>query len=189
MSLGRCLQRLGAGIVLLITATQTGLAADWKIRSGESAIRVSAVSSDVTVRGGFEEFDGSIAFDPGSATGQVRIQVKIASLVLVNPGNTKRAQQAPWFDSATFPAAVFKADAFKKQSTGNYTADGELTIRDVTMPLTLPFQLSVNGGEARMTGAVELARRDFGLGLASPMEDSAVAPLVRVEIELVADRL
>ena len=57
------------------------------------------------------------------------------------------------------------------------------------MPLTLPFQLSVNGGEARMTGAVDLARRDFGLGLASPMEDSAVAPLVRVEIELVADRL
>ena len=57
------------------------------------------------------------------------------------------------------------------------------------MPLTLPFQLSVNGGEARMTGAVELARRDFGLGLASPMEDSAVAPMVRVEIELVADRL
>jgi polyisoprenoid-binding protein YceI len=63
-----------------------------------------------------------------------------------------------------------------------------LTLRGVEKPLVLPFDLTITGDTAKMTGEVTLDRRDFGIG-ASYEDEGTVGFAVGVKITLTAQRL
>lgn len=48
----------------------------------------------------------------------------------------------PWFDVAEFPKAIFDAHNFKHIKDSSYMAEGAMTLKGVTMPLSLPFTLT-----------------------------------------------
>ena len=45
-------------------------------------------------------------------------------------------------------------------------------IRDTSLPVTLPFDLTLDGDSAQMTGKLSLNRLDFGVGSTMPDETS-----------------
>ena len=45
-----------------------------------------------------------------------------------------------WFHSGRFPGAVFRSARIAKSGDGGWRAEGRLTIKGVTRPLTLPFR-------------------------------------------------
>ncbi|MCR9126064.1 MAG: cytochrome b/b6 domain-containing protein [Rhodobacteraceae bacterium] len=157
---------------------------EWQVQEGTLAIAVTQLGSEVT--GQFAEWTADIAFaerpDPGPA-GQVDVVVSIGSLTLGSV--TAQALGADYFNAQTFPTATFNGEIMRTPE--GYVARGPLTIRDVTREVDLPFDLAIADGVARMTGALTLARLDFGIG--EPVQDAATLGFgVEVRVELTAAR-
>lgn len=162
----------------------TQVASDWAVQTGSVDITVVQFGSAVTGR--FADWTASITFDaddPAMTIGAVTTTIAIPSLTLGSV--TDQAMGADFFDAATYPTAVF--DAVINRANDGFEAVGTLTIRDQSMPLTLPFSLSITDGLAEMKGAVSLDRRDFAVG--DNMKDaSSLAFEVDVDIALTATR-
>ena len=162
-------------------ATLDSVQSDWVVQSGEIAITVKQLGSDVT--GTFTDWTAAISFDPAPADimGRVETTVSIGSLSLGSV--TEQAMGPDYFDQAQFETAVFTADI--KPDGETYIADGTLTLKGQTLPVALPFTLDIVDGVATMNGQTTLDRLDFKIGESMDSEAS-LAFDVRVGITLTA---
>lgn len=136
------------------------VASEWVVQDGEIAITVAQFGSDVS--GSFADWTSEISFDPAPADimGDVTTVISIGSLTLGSV--TSEAMGADYFDAVTFPTATFTAQI--KPDGDSYIADGSVTIKGVTVPVQMPFDLILDGDTAQMTGTVTLERLAFNVG-------------------------
>lgn len=162
----------------------TEVASDWTVQDGTVEITVVQFGSEVT--GSFADWTAAIQFDETIADGKagdVTATMNIGSLTLGSV--TQQAMGPDFFDATTFPTAVFMGDI--QRGPNGYEAVGTLTIKENSVPVTLPFDLTVAEDTATMTGTLTLDRRDFGIG-DSMADTSSLAFKVNVRITLTADR-
>lgn len=157
---------------------------DWTVTEGKLAITVTQLGSPVS--GQFDDWTAAITFDdpdaPGPA-GQVDVIVSIPSLSLGSV--TDQAMGVDYFDAQAFPTAIFSGQIEKTED--GYVAIGPLTIRDQTVDIRLPFDLTLDGNTATMNGQMDLQRMDFGVGASVP--DAGTLGLgVDVTVSLTATR-
>ncbi|NDC43159.1 MAG: YceI family protein [Chitinophagia bacterium] len=60
-----------------------------------------------------------------------------------------------------YPAIAFRSQAIVARSGGGYEAQGRLTIKDVTRPVTLPFTFTRQGARGVFEGTFKLKPRDY----------------------------
>lgn len=168
----------------LAAASLEEVQSDWVVQEGDLAIVVKQMGSQV--RGTFADWTAGISFDEtvtSGTAGSVEVTISIGSLTLGSV--TGQALGADFFNAEAFPTAVFKADILRADT--GYEAQGTLTIKDQSMPVTLPFTLELSDGVATMHGSTQLDRRDFAIGDGQKDENSLGFP-VAVEVTLQAAR-
>lgn len=147
------------------------------------AVKHMAIS---TVRGTFPAFEGTIEDDNGTVK-QVSVDIDVASLSTGNEQRDAHLKSADFFDVENFPKATFRLSAFTR-SGDDVTADGELTIRGVTRPITLVGEV---GGPAKdpwgnekvsASLTTKFSRKDFGLTWNVALEAGGV--LVSDEVKM-----
>lgn len=157
---------------------------EWQVQSGTLALSITQFGSQVT--GSFEDWTADITYAPRNTAGShgsVRAVVSIGSLTLGSV--TAQALGPDFFDAANHETAVFSAELLNEPD--GYIAAGTLSIRGAEMPVSMPFDLSIEENTARMSGLLLLDRRDFGIG-DNMADESSLAFEVRVMIELTALR-
>jgi polyisoprenoid-binding protein YceI len=165
-------------------------AAEWRIASGDSSIQIQATQFGQPFKGHFERFGGHIDFEPGELpTGNVRIEVEVASLRTGAADRDAQAQNRDWFDSSRFPKAIFAAQHFRRLDAEHYEADGTLSVKGVTRPVVLPFVLTTRNNDADMRGSLVLKRLTFGLGNGQFADSGLVGYDVTVDVTLHATKL
>ena len=180
-----------AGFFQRDTATVPGAALEdvpsqWIVQDG--AITISVTQFGSTVTGTFADWTAAITFDPterDDRAGTVDVTIAIPSLSLGSV--TAQALGPDFFDAATFPTARFTADILPMPDD-RYVAEGTLTIRGATVPVTLNFDLAITDGVAEMRGDLMLDRRDFGIGDSMSDEKSLGFP-VKVDATLRASQV
>lgn len=158
---------------------------DWQVQEGTLAISVTQLGSQVT--GQFEDWTAAISFDESvenGVAGTVEVTIAIGSLSLGSV--TSQAMGPDFFDAGTFPTASFTAEILTAPDS-TYEARGTLTIRDQSVPITLPFGLTVADNAAQMSGTLTLDRRDFRIG-DNMDDDSSLKFGVDVQVALTATR-
>ncbi len=140
----------------------------WHFDPAHSQVQFSVKHMGIsTVRGTFEQFGGTIDEENGEVT-SVNVELSVASL---NTGSAQRdghLKSADFFDVETHPTATFALTRFVRKGDA-VTAEGELTIRGVTHPVTLQGEIGGPskdpwGNEkvsASLTG--KISRKDWGL--------------------------
>lgn len=157
---------------------------NWAVQEGTVAFTIRQMGADVT--GQFSTWTADITFDPGvteGPAGHVTAQIDLASLTLGSV--TTQALSADFLDVAAHPTARFEADILP--AGAGYEAQGTLTLRGVTAPLTLPFTLEIADGTARMQGETGIDRRTFAIG-AAQTDEATVGFEARVTVALTAIR-
>jgi len=179
-----------AGVLGLAAGASNVDAASWKIIPATSFIHFSATQMGHPFQGEFGRFDGRIDFDAGSMPkGDVKIEVDLASIKTGVADRDSQALGDDWFAIGKHPKAVFSAQQFKRVDANSYKADGELTIRGKSVPLTLPFTLQIDSdGLAEMHGKLSLGRLGFGLGASQLSDKAIVGHDIAVEITVHARR-
>lgn len=163
------------------TAALADVPSDWTVVDGMIQISITQFGNQVT--GVFSEWTSSIEFDRKSGVGSVETQIAIASLTLGSV--TSQAMGADFLDSETYETSTFNADI--TPSENGYLAIGTLSLKDVQMPIELPFTLSFENDRAFMSGSTTVNRLDFNVGQSMP-DESNLAFAVDILIELSADQ-
>ena len=183
---------------LVVVMTVTGLAVStaraairWSVEKTPGAITWQGTDGSGHVfTGHCDSFDADIAFDPADLDhSSVRVAIDMAGCLTGDAQKDGYLPQQGWFDVGGFPKAIFEAKSFRHLGGDKYEADGMLTLKGVTKPVTLPFALDIAGGKAHAVGETTLQRLAFGVGGGSQLSSPQVAgPDVTVKIDLHATR-
>jgi len=160
-----------------IIATSTSSAPVWTIQPEGSHIRFSAKQEGETFTGEFTEFSGTILFDIDALeTSAVDISIPLKS---VEAGSQDR--------NSTLPGKVWFSVKKFKQDAG-FLAKGELILKGKSVPLDLPFDVTIDAGRAVMTGQVVMDRTLWNVGAAPWDTDEWVSREVSLDLQVTADR-
>lgn len=169
-----------AGPAPILTQAPT----DWVVETGSLEISVNQFGSDVV--GTFQDWTAAIIFDEtatGPIYGHTDVTISIPSLTLGSV--TDQALGADFLRASEYPTANFSADIVAADT--GYIADGTLTVRGVSVPVKMPFDLSVEGNSATMQGQTTLDRRAFSVG-DTVADEKSLGYSVQVSVTLVATR-
>jgi polyisoprenoid-binding protein YceI len=156
---------------------------DWVVQEGEIAITVTQLGSEVA--GQFADWTASISFDDSvteGIAGSVDVTISIGSLTLGSV--TGQAMGEDFFDAEQFPTANYTGDLIA--GADGYRAEGTLTIKDQTAPVSFPFDLQIDNGVAVVSADTTLDRRNYEVGTTSQPNESNLGFSVGVRINLTA---
>lgn len=173
------------------TQATEALSGTYTIDAAHSRIGFSARHAMVTtVRGQFDEFEGSATFDaedPSKSSAQVVI--KAASIDTHQADRDAHLRSDDFFAVETYPEIRFVSTAAKKIDDTNWELTGDLTIKDVTKPVTIEFEQTGSArdpfGNMRVgfEGETTINRKDWGLTWNAALETGGVLVSEKVKLE------
>ena len=175
---------------IAFTASALAQAKTWKIDPNHTAAQFSVRHLGIsTVRGAFTKVSGTATYDPADP-GKDSIEVTIdASSVDTRVEMRDNDLRSPnFFDVAKYPTLTFKSKRVEVAGAGKLKVTGDLTIRDVTRELRLPFTFRTADEQgvasAYMNGKVTIRRLDFGVGQGDWRATDQVGDAVAVSFAL-----
>lgn len=161
----------------------------WTVDKAASKVAISSTFDSQAVGGSFRKWDADIRFDPRDlAHSSVTASIDTGSAATGDADRDAALPDTPWFYAAKYPRATFVSHSFKALGGNRYEAVGDLTIKGVTKPLTLPFTLAITGDTAKMNAAVSVNRLAFGVGQGEWATTEVIPAAVQVTIALTAHR-
>jgi len=160
----------------------------WQIVPNESHLTFTATQNNAPVTGEFKKFSGDIHFDPDQLNAShVKITVDVNSISDPYHQLSDTLITPDWFDTKDFPKAVFQSNHFTKTGDKTYQAEGTLTLRNITLPITLSFtQEQYTPTQARIKGTATLKRTPFHVGQGEWSDTKAVKDEVTINFEITA---
>jgi len=142
------------------------------------------------VRGRFSDVRGQITIAEKPEDSHVEVELGVASVSTGNSDRDSHLKSGDFFDAERFPTATFRSTTVRARPDDTWEVDGDLTIRDVTRPVTL--QVDFDGGGASPFGdqrigfsaATDVNREDFGLTYNVALETGGVLVGKTARIEL-----
>jgi polyisoprenoid-binding protein YceI len=191
-SMMRFLRFLALAMALTGSGTFAARAAtDWSVeRTPDTITWEGTDGAGKLFTGRCVDFDAKVAFDPADlAHSSVTVTIDMGACLTGEADKDGYLPQQSWFDVGGFPKAVFEATRFRHDGGDRYVAEGTLTLKGVTRPVTLPFALDIDGAKAHATGETTLQRLAFGVGDGKEFSSSDVAGTdVKVKIDLHATK-
>jgi polyisoprenoid-binding protein YceI len=162
-------------------------AGTYTIDASHSRVGFSARHAMVTkVRGSFNDYTGSAVVADGAAT--ISIEISAASVDTRSADRDGHLQSPDFFDVANFPKITFKSTSVKDGGAG-IVVNGDLTIKDVTKPITIEFEYTGTAkdpfGNDRFgfEGEAEINRKDFGLTWNAALETGGILVSENIKLE------
>jgi polyisoprenoid-binding protein YceI len=183
------LKFLAPALLLLATVAR---ADPWTFDMTHSRVGFSVRHMMVSnVGGSFHEVKTTVDLDeknPSKST--VEFTIATSSIDTQNADRDKHLKSPDFFDVTKFPNLTFKSTKITAAGKNKFKVTGDLTIRDVTKPVTLDVTLSdpmtnpwgktVRGVEA--TG--KLNRHEFGLNWNKTLDKGGVLVSDEVKLEI-----
>ncbi len=140
------------------------MAGTWQGDQRAGNLKFTATQAGATFTGAFQRFKVRFEFDAKDPSrGKLDVTVPIASVNTQDADRDEILRGRDFFWIETFPEAVFHADRFEPNGKG-WRASGQLTMRGVTQPATLRFELKPAAKRLTMKGTADLRRLEFGIG-------------------------
>jgi polyisoprenoid-binding protein YceI len=180
------MKQTAAFVLLASLAATPALAAHWNVDYARSKLGFGVQWSGQPFGATFKKWNANIDFDPHDlAHSHVTATIDLASEASDSPDNDDGVQGAQGFQVSQFPTAKFETANFTHGSGDQYVAKGFLTIKGVRKPVTLNFQLQINGNTAHMSGTADVMRLDWGIGTGGEWGgDKPVSHKVGIFVEL-----
>lgn len=179
-------------LLLLIISAKSGYAASnkWQIDQEKSSIRFSIIYEGETVTGFFKNWNADITFNPAALNEtNITTAIQMGSITTEDPMYNNTLQQKEWFNTKLFPTAVFTSQSIQQIDDTHFSAQGTLEIKEIRLPITLPFTLSIKNNKATMSGQVVLNRTDYAIGTEAGDETKNLDNNVTVDIAVEATQL
>jgi polyisoprenoid-binding protein YceI len=173
--------------ILLALATNAFAQTTWNIDNPHSRISFSVAHMVVSeTEGSFKDFDAKvISKTPDFNGADVEFTAKTASIDTDNEKRDTHLKGDEFFNAEKYPEIKFKGNLVKESD--KYVLKGNLTLRDVTKPVTFAV---VYGGSVKAFGGEKagfklngkINRQDYGLKWSKTVESGGLVVGDEVEI-------
>jgi polyisoprenoid-binding protein YceI len=172
------------------TAAVEDIAGAYTLDVTHSRLGFSARHAMVTtVRGAFKAFDGTATIDTTNpAASSVHLTIDVASIDTGVADRDGHLRSGDFFDAEAYPAITFASTEVERQGA-EWAITGDLTIKDVTKPVTIVFEETGSArdpfGNLRVgfEGATTINRKDWGLTWNAALETGGVLVSDKVKLE------
>jgi polyisoprenoid-binding protein YceI len=160
-------------------------AADYALQPSGSTLGFTGSFQGTSFDGQFNKWTAAISYDQAKlATSKFDVMVDLSS---AKTGDSDRDSALPgpdFFDTAKYPQAHFVTTGFRQQGS-QVIADGNLTLRGVTKPVSLNVTFKPQGSGATLDVSGTVNRLDFGVGGGQYKDTSVIAADVKITAHLV----
>ncbi|MGV9294707.1 YceI family protein [Amycolatopsis sp. NPDC003676] len=171
--------------------TYAHLTGTYTIDGSHSRIGFVARHAMVTkVRGSFNEFEGSFTLDgenPANSSASITIQSK--SVDTRNADRDAHLRNNDFLSCDEFPTISFTSTGITQTGEDTFDVTGDLTIKDVTKSVTVPFEF---GGSAKdpfgndrvgFEGSTSINRSDYNVKFNAALETGGVLVSDKITLE------
>ena len=144
------------------------------------------------VRGKFEKYTGSITTAANPLESHAEAEIDLSSITTGNDQRDGHLRSSDFFDVDTHPTMTFRSTGVRPDGE-DFLVDGELTIRDITKPVTLKVELGgfgpdpYGGTRAGFTATAVINRSDFGVSWNAAIEGGGVVVSDKITIHIEAE--
>ena len=141
------------------------------------------------VRGHFTKFQAQIVTAPNPLESAATATIDLSSVTTGNEMRDNDLRSSNFFDAATHPEMTFRSTGFSRHYWDDFLVDGDLTIRGVTKPVSLTFEVNgfgpdPDGGTRAGFAHGEINRNDFGVSFNAPVPGGVmISERIQIEIE------
>ncbi|WP_042471302.1 YceI family protein [Bacillus ndiopicus] len=167
---------------------------NWTVDQSHSSIGFNVKHMMVSkVKGAFESYTAQIESSDLAdlSTANITFVIDTASINTRNTDRDNHLKSGDFFDADQFPKITFQSTSIEK-SGDSYKLTGDLTIKDVTKPVT--FDVEFNGKGTNPWGQevygfeaeTKINREDFGLTWNAALETGGVlvGKDIKIQVEL-----
>lgn len=171
-------------LLLTFALPSVALAADYAVQPATSILQFSGTFQGASFTGHFTQWSATIRYDPTHlATSKFDVTVTPASAKTEDADQQDALPGADFFNVTKFPTAHFSSTGFRQNGT-QVIADGNLTLRGVTKPISLNVIFKPNASGATLEVSGVLNRLNFGVGSGDYADTSVIAANVKVTAHL-----
>jgi polyisoprenoid-binding protein YceI len=169
-------------------------AGTWTVDKAHTNVKFSVshlVISDVD--GTFKTFDGNMdASKPDFSDAKINFTVEVASINTDNDQRDTHLKSDDFLNAAKYPQMKFVSTSFTPQGDNKYKLVGNLTIRDITKPVTFDVKYggtanAFGGTHAGFKATTKIDRFDYNLKWSKATEAGGLVAGKDVEITINAD--
>jgi len=167
----------------------------YELDRAHTAVEFVARHMLTKIRGRFTDFDGTIEVGERPEDSQVVVEIRVASIQTNDERRDGHMKSGDFFELEKYPVMTFHSTAVRPTGGANFEIDGELTVKDVTRPITLKGEF-LGSGPGMQEGSTILAatararvnREDWGMTWNMIMETGGflVSKDVDIEVEVEA---
>ena len=172
------------------TTTETALpTGTWKVDPVHSSVEFQVKHLGIaTVKGRFNEFEGTLELGPEGA--RAYGTVKVDSVDTREPRRDDHLRSPDFFEVSSYPEITFQSTSIRPQEEDTFEIEGDLAIHGVTRRVTLSATLE--GAETDPQGndriglsaAAQIDRSDFGMKFNAALASGNLLVSDRVKILL-----
>lgn len=166
---------------------------NWSVDSSHSSVGFSVKHMMVSkVKGAFEDYSATVTTEDLAdlSNAAITFEIQTASINTQSEDRDNHLRSADFFNVEQYPTITFQSTNIEKDGE-DYKVTGDLTIKDVTKPVT--FDVSYNGKGTNPWGVevygfeaeTKINREDFGLTWNAALETGGV--LVGKDIKITVD--
>jgi polyisoprenoid-binding protein YceI len=176
--------RARLALASLLLATAPAVAADYVQAPGSTLVFASNYQGE-TFTGKFGSFTTTMSFDPKQlATSKLDVAIQLAGTQTGNKDRDDTLVSADFFNVGKFAQARYTATKFRALGGNQYAADGTLSLRGASKPVTLTFTWTP-GAQPVLTGKATVKRLDFGIGGGDWADTSTIPNDVAISTKVV----
>ncbi|MCI4568703.1 YceI family protein [Lysobacter sp. CFH 32150] len=150
-------------LAFALTLTAPAIAADYTQVTGSSLVFASSYQGE-TFTGRFPGFVTKLSFDPKQlATSKLDVTIPLVSATTGVEDYDSELRGSTFFNASKFPQARYTATKFRALGGNKFAADGTLSLRGISKPVTLAFTWTP-GAKPVLAGKATVKRLDFGVG-------------------------
>ena len=154
---------LTAAALVAMMATAPAIAAEYVQAPGSTLAFASKYDGEVFT-GKFSNFTTTLSFDPAKlASSKLDVVIPLAGTKTGNADRDSTLLDTDFFNVGKFAQARYTATKFRSLGGNQYAADGTLSLRGVSKPVTLTFTWTP-GAQPVLNGKATVKRLDFGVG-------------------------
>lgn len=171
-------------VLLALVVPCIATAADYTVQPG-STLGFADSFQGSGFDGHFDKWTAAISYDQTKlASSKFDVTVDLSSAKTGDNDRDSALPGADFFNVATYPQAHFVTTAFHQQG-GQVVADGMLTLRGITKPVSLNVVFKPQGSGATLDVSGSLKRLDFGVGGGQYADTSVIGADVKITAHLI----
>lgn len=178
-------------LLLRLVTTSSATAAEWELDPRESRVVFKYSYEGTPFEGVFRNVQATFDIDPMSPQScEFTVYIPVNDIYVDSPEVMDYLLDIELFDVDQFPTSSFTATNCRLESLNSYLADGLLTIRDQTHPISFPFQFDIEVVDGQiqfhLTSQVTIERLKYGVGQGYWANTSAIPNEVEVHVDVYA---